>query len=319
MMKNWIVLISIFFVTLSTQAQIKKAYQQAKQALTGSAKISQLHYFPEPWEVDLNLGYRYTAITLNAKSTGIMVIEANQLTSTAFTEVTLGLFDHVYTQLKLDYLVNFNVDYSIPASQASIKSTGLADPELAAVVRVFDGDRVKLDGKIKFSPNTGEQKDPDATNEGNAKSGGSAATLGGRFLALVTDSSQIGLTLDYTMFGEKKSVDQSNGRLTETAKNNQLEIEIATLTEIANDLFFGLALTIVNIESYQTTNLTTLATTDYGSTSGKSLDLIGKYEFTPDSAVTLQAGYVIDYSTSIGNLDVSATGYNLSASYLIRF
>jgi len=318
-MKNLAALTLVLIFAVSSEAQIKKAYERVKRSVTGSAKLSQLHYFPSQWEVDLNLGYRFTSLSLNGKSTGLTVVKADQSISTAVGELTLGVLDNVYTQLKWQYLVNFNVDYSQPASLASTKASGPSDPELAAVVRLVNGESVKLDGKFEFSASTGDHQEPDANNDGDAKSGGNEITVGGRLIALITDSSQLGLTLDYTMSDVKTSIDQTNGQITESGKTNQTEIEISTLTEITSDLFFGLTLNIVNIDGYKSENLTTLSTSDYGSTSGKSFNIIGKYEFTPDSSVGLQAGYVVDYNTSVGTVDLSVTGYNLSANYLIRF
>ncbi|MES2802003.1 MAG: hypothetical protein V4654_05885 [Bdellovibrionota bacterium] len=318
-MKRMSLSLLVFLFAVSSEAQIKKTYQRVKQAVTGSAKISQLHYFPSQWEVDLALGFRYSSLSLNGKSTGLTVLEADQSISILTTSLTLGVLDNVYAQLKWDYMINFNLEYSKPDTQPSSKSKGSENPAIAGVVRVVDGGSVKLDGKIEISPSTGDHLEADATHDGDAKSGGHTTTIGGRFVVLVTGSSQLGFGLDYTVFSLERSRDQSSGQISESAKHNQTTIEISTLTEITSDLFFGLMLDIVNVDSYKSTDLTSLSTTDYGSTSGKTINLIGKYEVTPDSSISAEVGYIIDYSTNIGSLDVSASGYSMATNYLVRF
>lgn len=318
-MKNIAGLVLVLLTAVESQAQLKKMYQSAKQAVTGSATLAQLHYFPEQWEVDLALGYRYSVLNVKGNSTGTTIVEADQSTSTMTTALTVGLLDNVYAQLKWDYLVSFNVDYSKPQAQPDTKSKGAEDPTIGATIRLVDADSVKLDAKAEFQPSGGDHLEADATHDGNAKSGGHATTLGARFVALVTDSSQISATLDYKILSLQNSMDQSTGIFSEDDKHNQMTIELATMTELTSNLFFGVMLDIVNIDSYKSTNLSSQAVTDYGSTSGKTLNLIGRYEATQDSLIEAQVGYILDYSQEVGAVDISATGYSMAVQYTIRF
>ncbi|MCM2354890.1 MAG: hypothetical protein NDI63_14815 [Pseudobdellovibrio sp.] len=318
-MKNIAALVLILLTAAQSQAQLKKVYQRAKQAATGSATLAQLHYFPEQWDVDLTLGYRYTVIDLKGNVAGTTVLEANQNQQLLKSSLTLGILDNVYAQVNWNYLAAMDVTYTKPAATPSNKSTGPEDPTIAVVTRLMDGDSIKLDAKLAFQPSMGDHQEPDANNDGDAKSGGHSVTLGGRFIALITQSSQLSATVDYKMMGVQNSVDQQTKIVSEDDKHNQMMIELATLTELTSELYFGVLLEIVNADSYKSTNLLSNATTDYGSVSGKTLNLVGKYQFTQDSLVEVQAGYLIDYSQTIGTVDSSATGYSLNANYTVHF
>lgn len=318
MMKNLLAVFLVFLSAFSAEAQIKKTYERVKQAVTGSAQLAELHYFPEQWEVDLSLGYRYTKFSVEGKTAGLTAYEFDNATSTLATGFNLGLSDNVYATLNWDYLVSQNISYSQP-TLPSTKSTGLADPTTGAVIRVFDGSGVKLDGKAQFTLNTGDRKESDGTNNGDAKNGGHVIEVGARMIGLVTDSSQISLTADYQMNGEATSVDQVNGDTTETDKYNQTEIELSTLTKLTSDLFFGITFDYINMDSYKSTNLVTNSKTSYGSTTGKTLSLQGKYQFTPDSLIQVEGGFITDYTGSSAGFDFSVTGYSSAINYVVRF
>lgn len=318
-MKNIAGLILVLLAAVPSEAQFKKVYQRAKQAVTGSATLAQLHYFPEQWELDLSLGYRYTTIDLKGNVAGTTVREANQKQHLLKSALVLGVLDNVYVQLNWDYLAGMDVSYSKPSTTPTTKSKGPVDPTIAAVARLVDGGSVKLDAKFAFQPSLGDHQEADANNDGDAKAGGHAMTVGGRLIALVTDSSQISATLDYKMMSLQNSVDQTTKGITEDDKHNQVMIELATMTELTSELYFGVLLEISSIDSYKSTDLTSNLTTDYGSVSGKTLNLVGKYLFTPDSLVEVQAGYLIDYSQTIGTLDLSASGYSVNVNYTVRF
>lgn len=318
-MKNFAGLFLVLLISVQTEAQIKKTYQRVKQYVTGSAKLAQLHYFPEQWEVDLNVGYRYELLEVKGNSTGITVVEADQKLSLLKGSVTLGVLDNVYTQLNWDYLVAQDIKYSKPTNQPSTKYKGVADPTIAAVVRLLNAESFKLDVKGAFQPSLGDQEEADGTHDGNAKAGGHVITLGGRAVALITNSSQISAKLDYKMLSLANSVDLATQEVSEKAKHNETVIELATLTELKPDFYFGLLLEINNAESFKTKNLTTLSETNNGTLSSKALNAVGKFEMTPDSLVEVQLGYLIDYSTTTNSVDVSADGYSLVANYLIRF
>ncbi len=318
-MKNIAALVLVLLTAVESQAQLKKMYQRAKQAVTGSATLAQLHYFPEQWELDLTLGYRYTTIDLKGNITGTTVLEANQKQHLLKSSLVLGVLDNVYTQLSWDYLVGMDVSYSKPTATPNTKSKGPVDPTIAAVARLVDGDSVKLDAKFAFQPSLGDHQEADANNDGDALAGGHAMTVGARLVALVTDSSQISATLDYKMMSLQNSVDQATKEISEDDKHNQTMIELATMTALTSDLYFGVLLEIANTDSYKSTDLTSNTTTNFGSVSGKTLNLVGKYLFTQDSLIEVQAGYLLDYSQTIGSLDTSATGYSVNANYTVRF
>lgn len=318
-MKNFAALVLVFLISVQSEAQVKKTYQRVKQYVTGSAKLAQLHYFPEQWEMGLIVGYRYELLDVKGNSTGITVLEADTKVSLLKGAAVLGVLDNVYAQLNWDYLVAQDIKYSKPTSEPSTKYKGVTDPTLAGVVRVVDGESLKLDVRGAFQPSLGDFEEADGTHDGNAKEGGHAIAIGGRFVALVTNSSQLSATLDYRMLSLANSVDLSTQEVSEKAKHNETLITLATLTELKSNIHFGLLFAITNTDSFKTKNLTTLAETNNGSVSSKVLNAVGKFELTQDSLVEVQLGYLIDYATTTNAVDITASGYSLTANYLIRF
>lgn len=237
-MKNLIVSSLIFLVSVSAQAQIKNAYERVKQAVTGSAKLAQLHYFPEQWEADLNVGYRYQKYTIQGKNAGLTAYEFDQASSKVETALTMGVLDNVAAVLKFEYVISSETDFSKPASQPSSKIKGVGNPTLGAVVRAFDGDGVKLDGLLEFTADVGERKQADSTHDGDAVDGGHTVLVGASLTGLITNSSQVKINFKYSMLGTQTSVDQTTNVKTEDEKRNQTTFEILTLTEITSDLFF---------------------------------------------------------------------------------
>lgn len=318
-MQKILSLVFFFLISSQAQAQIKKTYQRVKQVVTGSPKLAQLHYFPEQGEFALGVGYRYIALDIKGNSAGSTVLDAQQNQSLVKGVMAIGILNRVYGQLNWDYLASMDTMYSKPINQPSTKSKGVADPTLAGVVRLVDGNSVKLDLKGAFAPSLGDSNEADSKNEGDAKTGGHAFTIGGRLIALATESSQLSATIDYRMYSLQNSIDQQTNEVTENDKRNAVLVELSTLTEVTSNFYFGVMLEIAQNEAYQSTNLTTQSKTNNGAVSAKTLNAVGKYEFTPDTLIEVQAGYVIDYSSSVGSIDISATGYSLNANYLIRF
>ena len=318
-MKNLVGLILVLFFAVESQAQIKKTYERVKQAVTGSAKFGQLHYFPQQWEADLNLGYRYQHFTIEGKNAGLTAFEVERTSSDVNAILTMGVLDNLAATIELGYLVNSESKFTKPTPTAADKSSGIQNPVLGVVFRAVDADSIKLDAKLEFSPDMGDSKEADSTHDGNGYSGGHKTNIGLSLTALATNSSQLRLNVEHSLISSENSVDQTSSEITESGSRNQTSIEILTLTEITSDLFFGLELDIVSAGGYKTTNLTTMTTSDYGSTSAKAINLIGKYLFTPDSLIELQAGYLLDYSGEAGGFDNSVSAYTAAASYQIRF
>jgi hypothetical protein len=311
-------LILVLLMTVQAEAQLKKAYKRVKQAVTGSAKLSHLHYFPKQWEVDLGAGARYTILDYKGNSSGLTFLEAEQKMSTLSGSLALGLTNIMYVQMDFGYQLASDVTYTKP-SQPGSKSKGLVNPAFSGVIRLLEGDSINIDLKGKFEASTGDRQSSDATHEGNAQSGGHAFGAGAKIIASITDSSQLSAALDYKMMALRSAVDQSTKINYEDDKHNEVLITLSTMTELTSDLFFGVNLEVVNVDAYKTTNLSTKATSNTGSVSAKTLNLIGKYELTPDSLMQIEANYMIDYKEAGNNYDITATGYGLGASYLVRF
>lgn len=318
-MKNLILGSFIFFASVFSHAQIKKAYERVKQAVTGSAKLAQLHYFPEQWEADLNVGYRYQKYTIQGKNAGLTAYEFDQTSSEVDTTLTMGVLDHVAAVLKIKYVIDSEINFSKPASQPSTNIKGVGNPTLGTIVRVFDGDGVKLDGLLEFTADVGEHKEADSSNYGDALDGRHTVMVGTSLTGLITKSSQVKLNFKYSMLGPQTSIDQTTNVKTETDQKNQTNFEILTLTELTSDLFFGLEFDYLTVEGYKSIDLGDLSTTDYGSTTAQALNLIGKYQLNADSLIEVQAGYLLGYNGEASGVDLSASAYTTAVNYLIRF
>lgn len=314
-MKSFI-FIAAFCFSIQSQAQVKAAYQKIKQAVTGSAQLSELHYFPEQWEVNLSLGYRLDSLDVNLKSNAGTFLDSNHKIDTLETSLRLGLIDSLYTEIKWDYVVAGNLDYSIPANEPSVKYSGLREPLFSFNYRLVDASAIKLDTKIGYQPFIADSKSADSSHDGNAFAGGQAFVVGLKAIALITDSSQIAVHVILKNNGDATEIDQTTNELTEINAHNLLNVEVSTLTKLTSSLFFGLQLDFINIDAYDRRGSSTVAV---GSTAGRVLNLIGKYEINPDHLITLEGGYIMDYKGKTANLDLKAEGYSTALAYTVRF
>lgn len=315
-MKNLALVSLVFLFTISSEAQIKSAYERVKRAVTGSAQLSQLHYFPEQWEVDLTVGYRLQKLDVTVKSPTATITEAKQNISNIETSVRLGLLDSLFTQIDWEYLIAMDVDYTVPANEESTKFAGAGEPTFALVFRAVDASSFKLDVKAGYQPSFGDHKDADATYDGDALTGGPAFVAGARAIALVTESSQVAANVTLKNSGDATVVDQTLNQTLEAKAHNQLDIELSTLTKLTSEMFFGLQLDMVKIDGYDRRGSTT---TEVGTTEYKVLNLIGKYELNPDGLITAEVGYILDFSGEVLGLDLSTEGYSAALSYTVRF
>lgn len=314
-MKKLAVSSFVLLFAVSSQAQIKTAYERVKQAVTGSAQLSQLHYFPQAWETDLTVGFRLQKLEAKIKSPTATVTDAKQDISTVDTSIRLGLSDSLYAQIEWEYLIAMDVDYSVPV-QESTKSTGAAEPLLSVVYRLVNADSFKLDTKAGYQPSLGDQKDADENNDGNALIGGQSFVVGAKAIALITGSSQVAANVVLKKFADATTVDQTTNQSSETEAHNRLDIELSTLTKLTSEMFFGLQLDIIKIDGYDRRSSTT---TEVGTTEYKVLNLIGKYELNPDNLITVEAGHILNFRGEVLGLDFNTEGYSVALAYSVRF
>jgi hypothetical protein len=313
-------LFAIFLLSISAHAQ-KKYLNAAKKAVgraTG-AQISELHYFPSQWDFNLTLGYRQTNSKVMAKTNGTVILEYDRDISTALSTLQLGLLDSLYVQIDADYLMAADTSYNKPANTPSEKDTGANDPILSGVYRVLDGSIVKLDGKIFYQPSLGVHHKADAQNTGDARSGGEEYGLGLRAVALVTNTSQLSLTVDYKIGSEQTSVDQTTSVESIASTHNTLELALLVQSEITADVFFGAGFEIFNVDAYDIENQASLAKTTIGSTSTNSLAFLLGYELTPDDAFQAEFNYLMDYNSDINGADLNVEASSGAVAYTHRF
>ncbi len=317
-MKNLAALSLVFLFAFSSEAQIKKTYERVKQAVTGSAKISQPHYFPVQWEFLFSLSADMTNIDVNTKSVGLTVSKYKNSQQNVAANFTLGLTDSLFVGLESGYTLKNEYSYSLPAA-ASENSTGMTDPTLNIVFRAADLDSAKLDLKLSFQPMLGDSKLGDSTHDGNGLYGANVTTLGGKVVFLATQASQLFLSGEYKLIGKRNLLDQSVNEVTEVDAHNGTEFQVGVLTEIDKDAFFGLNFTVSHEDSTDSTNLSTNQKSESESLDLKTLHLVGKYEFTPDTSLEVQVGHLLEGKSEGDGLESDVEANSLGFSYLVRF
>jgi len=317
-MKNLAALSLVFLFALSAEAQVKSAYERVKQVVTGSAKISQPHYFPAQWELLFSASANITNIDVNVKSVGLTVSKYKNNQQSLVADFTLGLADSLFVQLESGYTLKNEYTYSLPAGVGS-DSKGMTDPTLNVAYRAADLDSAKLDLKLSFQPTLGDSKEGDSTHEGNALSGGSLATLGGKLVFLATQASQLYLSAEYQFIGKTNLLDQTANEVSETAAHTGTEFQVGVLTEIDRDMFFGVNFTVSHEDSADTTNLSTHQKNESQALDLKTLYLVAKYEFTPDTSLTGQVGHLLEGKSEGDGFDSEIEANSFGLTYLVRF
>lgn len=317
-MKNMAGIILVLLAAIQSEAQLKKVYQRAKHAVTGSAKFSQLHYFPSQWELDLDAGYTYSNFDLKQTVSGLSTAEANQSGSAFNFEAKLGIFDGIYLSADWDYVLKNDLKYSKPSGQPTYVSKGAAEPIFSGVWRVANAESIKLDAKLGYRPSFGDHYVADGQSEGDALTG-ELITAGARFVALVTETSQLALVGEYGLYSASSEVDQLTDQVSKNTAHGGFIFQAGVLTEIVNDTFFGADVALKRLESYTSTNLTSLVKTEQASLNQTFLILTAKHEFTPDTNLTGELGYLFDGQAEQGSSVIKLNGYTVGAKYSIRF
>lgn len=317
-MKNLAALSLVFLFAFSSEAQIKKTYERVKQAVTGSAKISQPHYFPAQWEFLFSLSADITNIDINTKSVGLTVSKYKNSQQNLAANFTLGLTNSLFVGLESGYTLKNEYSYSLPTAPSE-NSTGMTDPILRVVFRAGDFDSTKLDLKLSFQPKIGDSKLGDSTHEGNGLYGANVTSLGGKVVFLATQASQLFLSGEYKLIGKRNLLDQAANEVTEIDVHSGTEFQVGVLTEIDKDAFFGLNFTISHEDSADSTNLSTNQKSESQSIDLKTLHLVGKREFTPDTSLEVQLGHILEGKSEGDGFDSDVEANSFGLSYLVRF
>lgn len=314
-MKNLAALSLVFLFALSSEAQIKNAYERAKQAVTGSAKISQPHYFPAQWEVLARAGLTFADRDYKLSSSN--GFDANEKQLLINTELTLGVLDRISLGVSWDY--DLSDKYSYEGNMPGLKYKGATDPVFNVTVRAGDFENIKFDLKLAYQPKTADFKAADATHDGNAVNGYRSTTVGAELDFLVTDASQVFLTGEYNNLSEKSLVDQTTGDVSKVKSLKSTLLKFGTLTEIVNDSFFGVTFSMLNQDGGLTTQDDGTSTVESAEIATTALTVVGKHEFTPNSAVDVQLEYVLNGALKYVTSESKIEGHALSVAYLVRF
>jgi hypothetical protein len=138
-------------------------------------------------------------------------------------------------------------------------------------------------------------------------------------VALVTNTSQLSLTVDYKIGSEQTSVDQTTSVESIASTHNTLELALLVQSEITADVFFGAGFEIFNVDAYDIENQASLAKTTIGSTSTNSLAFLLGYELTPDDAFQAEFNYLMDYNSDINGADLNVEASSGAVAYTHRF
>lgn len=314
-MKNLVLVSLVFLFAVSSEAQIKNAYERVKQAVTGSAKISQPQYFTSQWEVLARAGLTLTDRDYKLSSSNGFDTNEKQLSINA--ELTLGVLDNVSLGVNWDY--DLSDKYSYEGNVPSQKYKGATDPVFNVTGRAGDFENVKLDLKLAYQPKTADFKIADTTHDGNAVNGYRSTTVGAELDLLVTNASQVFLIGEYNNLSEKTSIDQTTGDIAKVKSRKSTLVKFGTLTEIVNDSFFGVIFSMLNQDGGLTIQDDGTSTVESAEIATNALTVVGKHEFTPNSAVDVQLEYVLNGSLKYRTSESKIEGHALSVSYLVRF
>ena len=313
-MKN-LLLAAVLLTSIQSQAQIKEAYQKVKQSVTGSAKISQPHYFPAQWEVLAQVGITAANKDFKPKSNNSFGSKSKQQTAT--TAITFGILDNVSLGMNLNY--DFNNKYTYEGAFPSVNFKGIKDPVFNLTGRVGDFNSVKIDLKLAYQPKTDNFKAPDTTHDGNAVNGYRTTTVGAEFDFLVTSSSQVFLSADYNMLSERDLEDQTTGEITKGKALKSTMFKFGTLTEITGDSFFGITFSLFHQDGGITVQSNGTTTYEASEIDATVLTVVGKHEFTPNSALNIEFDHFLNGKLEDSNSEFKLEGQTLSVNYLIRF
>lgn len=313
-MKNFI-FVAIFVTSVQSHAQIKEAYQKISQSVTGSAKISQPHYFPAKWEVLAQAGA--TLANREFKPNDSASFDAKTAAQTINAAVTVGVLDFLSVGINWDYDLKNRATYESPLPAENSK--GPNDPIINLTGRAGNFDSAKIDVKLAYQPKTGDAKFPAPDKDGNALNGYRTTTLGLELDFLVTNTSQVFLLAEYSMLGEKTVIDQTTGDVLNIKELKSNFIKLGTLTEIVNDTFFGIAFSNLHQDGGRTLQNDGLSTVEASEIKATALTVTGKHEFTPNSALNIELEYVLNGSLKSSTSETKFDGHVFSASYLVRF
>lgn len=314
-MKRFAVLSLGLLFAVNSQAQIKTAYERVKQAVTGSAKISQPHYFTSQWEVLAHVGLAYTGRDYKLSSSNGFDTSTKDVAIN--TELTLGVLDNLSLGINWDYDISDKHSYDGNLADENYK--GATDPVINVTGRVGDFENVKIDLKLAYQPKTADFKVADDTHDGNAVNGYRSTIFGAEFDFLITNASQVFLIGEYSHISEKTSVDQTTGDIAISKAANSTLLKIGTLTEIKNDSFFGVTFSMLNIDGGRKIQADGASTVESPEVSANALTAVIKHEFTPNSALEIQLESILSGSLKYQTTESKVEGSALSAAYLVRF
>lgn len=308
-------LAAVLLTSFQSEAQIKEAYQKVKQSVTGSAKISQPHYFPAQWEVLAQIGITAANKDFKPKSNNSFASKSKQQTAT--TGITFGVLDNISLGMNLDY--DFNNKYTYEGGLPSANFKGIKDPVFNVTGRAGDFDSVKIDLKLAYQPKTDNFKVPDITHDGNALNGYRTTTVGAEFDFLATSSSQVFLTADYNMLSERDLEDQTTREITKGKALKSTMLKLGTLTEITSDSFFGVTFSLFHQDGGLTVQSNGTTTYEASEIDATVLTVVGKHEFNPNSALNIELDHFLNGKLEDSNSEFKMEGQSLSVSYLVRF
>ena len=309
-----LVFLAAIFISIQSNAQIKEAYQKIKQSATGSAKISQPHYLTSKWEVLAQVGLTLGKKELKASGAAF---DAKLQQQTVNTALTFGVLDYLSIGINWDYDVNLKTTYE--AQQPDQNYKGIKDPVLNITGRAGDFDLIKIDLKLAYQPKTGDFKTADTNHDGNALNGYRTTTVGAEFDFLITNASQVFITADYNILGERDLVDQTTGAVTKGKSLNSTMLKIGTLTEIMTDSFFGVTYSMFHQDGGLTRQSNGTSTFEASEIKVNALTASVKHEFTPNSAVNFELEHILNGTLEDSTSESKIEGNALSIAYLVRF
>ena len=281
-----------------------------------NAKLSQLQYFPKQLEVDMGLNGSYFKTKSTKKFGSTTLLDYNNDRWIGGATVEVGVIDRLKIGVSWAYETD-DASYNVPFNQPDLKSSGNIDPTISATFRAFDGPSFKVDLAASITPSLGHEKDADLFHDGNELNGFNEYDGAINLIGLVTASSQIEGSVAFRYADSGNNDDQTTGYTTTVGSHSTIDFSARTLTEIAQNLFFGAGVDYATTSSYTSQQLATVA--NYGTSSVATVGAIARYEVSPDNALGLEVAYIVNYTGSVTNNDLNQSGGGATVTYVHRF
>jgi len=316
--------IALFFAILSIFSV------SSAQENSSSSNFGKESYLPAEGDLAAAGGFTIINNKTSIKGPAGTVSDAKNSKSGFTYRVGYGLSNYLTLGLQGRYIFSDNSDYTYgPGStqngtSSTNKSSGIEEPELAAILRIRNDEssKLRIDISAGVSPKLQKAKFATSSANGNEGIGGTKFRLGVNIYKEIK-SLEFAFNLNRNFYSLQQFEDPSDPtKTTEHGEHQSTEIIAAIFKEVSEDFSLGGSLEFNIADSYQIDYLTNTSITtslQYDSATSTGLSILGKYKLEENSLLQFGVGSILNYSqtasvgtTKLNISDVSATVFQLS-------